>query len=220
MLLRSLALALALLGLAAPALAQRPEAEARLHARLGKKAFNLGQFEEALAQYSRAYDLKPLPALLFNIAQCHRSLGHWERAAFFFKRYLELSPSVPDPKLVNDLIAEVEAKQRQEEERRRADQDVDRQRGLEEARAAAAHAEAEAASRRQAEIEARRAAEVADSPVFVTAPPPPPLVEPAPVYKKWWLWAAVVVVVAGAAGASAYAVTRPRVTSLGDANFP
>ena len=37
--------------------------------------------------YTAAHDAKPLPALLFNIAQCHRQLGNHERALFFYRRH-------------------------------------------------------------------------------------------------------------------------------------
>ena len=89
---------------------------ARAHFLRAEKAFNLAKFTEALAAYEAAYEVRPLPALLFNIAQCHRNLGDHERAVFFYRRYLTLEPRSKNRELVQDLIAEEE----QEQERERA----------------------------------------------------------------------------------------------------
>jgi tetratricopeptide (TPR) repeat protein len=55
-------------------------------------AYDLGRFEQASQLYGEAYELSPLPAFLFNIAQCQRKLGHWGRAAFFYRRFLARAP--------------------------------------------------------------------------------------------------------------------------------
>jgi tetratricopeptide (TPR) repeat protein len=74
----------------------------------GQTAYDVGQFDEALTAYTEAYKLKALPAFLFNIAQCHRQLKNWERAAFFYRRYLKLSPNAPNADQTRELLAEVE----------------------------------------------------------------------------------------------------------------
>jgi tetratricopeptide (TPR) repeat protein len=71
-----------------------------------EKAFNLGRFDEALAEYQGAYEALPLPAFVFNIAQCHRNLGNDEQAVFFYQRYLSLQPDAPNRSVVEELIAE------------------------------------------------------------------------------------------------------------------
>jgi tetratricopeptide (TPR) repeat protein len=87
-------------------------ANARTQARtLVKKAqldYKLARFEQALEGYSRAYELYPTPALLFNLGQCHRNLKHHERAIFFFEGYLREQPKIdPDQRaLTEDLLAE------------------------------------------------------------------------------------------------------------------
>jgi tetratricopeptide (TPR) repeat protein len=70
-------------------------------------AFNRGKFEEARASYQAAYDVEPLPAFLFNIAQCYRNLGDYERAQFFFHRYTVLDPNSPNRAAAERLIAEM-----------------------------------------------------------------------------------------------------------------
>jgi tetratricopeptide (TPR) repeat protein len=89
-----------------PAHDAQQEKEARAHFDRAEKAFNLGRFEEALAAYQAAYEALPLPAFLFNIAQCHRNLRNREQAIFFYQRYLSLAPDAPNRPVVEDLITD------------------------------------------------------------------------------------------------------------------
>jgi tetratricopeptide (TPR) repeat protein len=70
--------------------------------------FDLGNFEKALTEAEQAYRLYPLAQILFNIGQCHRALKHWERAAFFYERYLSRLPAAPNRSKVEALLAEVQ----------------------------------------------------------------------------------------------------------------
>src|SRR3954471_10602850 len=92
---------------AAPASATAGEKASRELFQRAEKSFNLGKFPEALADYEAAYEAKPLPAFLFNIAQCHRNMGNYERARFHYRRYLSLEPRSANRALVEDLIAEM-----------------------------------------------------------------------------------------------------------------
>jgi tetratricopeptide (TPR) repeat protein len=85
---------------------QKEEKVARAHFDRAEKAFNLGRFDEALSAYQEAYEVLPLPAFLFNIAQCHRNLRNREQAVFFYQRYLSLAPDAPNRPVVEELIAE------------------------------------------------------------------------------------------------------------------
>ena len=71
-----------------------------------ERAFNLGRFPEALTGYRAAYDALPLPAFLFNIAQCYRNIGDREQAIFFYQRYLSLEPEAPNRSVVEALVAD------------------------------------------------------------------------------------------------------------------
>jgi tetratricopeptide (TPR) repeat protein len=77
----------------------------------GEKLFALGRFDEALEQYQKAFDAKPIPAFLFNIGQCYRNLADYKAAIFSFRKYLKLDPDAPNREAVEDLIAELEAKE-------------------------------------------------------------------------------------------------------------
>ena len=63
---------------------------------MAETKFNLGRFEEAAVDYQAAYEAEPLPAFLFNIGQCYRNLGNYERAQFYFRRYVQLDPRSPN----------------------------------------------------------------------------------------------------------------------------
>jgi len=71
--------------------------------------YRLARFTEALGEYTKAYELYPVPALLFNIGQCHRNLKDYAKAIFFFEGYLRDAPAAPNRKLVEDLIRESQA---------------------------------------------------------------------------------------------------------------
>ncbi len=99
------------LALAASPAAPSPAAarQARALTRRSMVEYDAGDFEKALADETRAYELDPLPALLFNLAQCHRALHHWEQAAFFYRRYLARAPAAKNRPQVEKLVSLVEA---------------------------------------------------------------------------------------------------------------
>ena len=48
----------------------------------GQIQYNLGRFEKALELFSKAYEIMPHGAFLYNIGQCHRQLENHEKAIF------------------------------------------------------------------------------------------------------------------------------------------
>ncbi len=70
--------------------------------------YDLGAYEQALKEAEQAYRLDPLPQILFNIGQCERALKHWERASYFYRRYLAKVPAAPNRRFVEDRLIEVE----------------------------------------------------------------------------------------------------------------
>ena len=83
---------------------------AKRHFERGEKLFALGKFDEALDEYQKAYDAKPIPDLLFNIGQCYRNLDDYDKAIFSFKKYLKEEPDAPNKDAVDKLIEELEDK--------------------------------------------------------------------------------------------------------------
>jgi tetratricopeptide (TPR) repeat protein len=89
--------------------------DAREAERLVKQSiveYNVGDFDAALADVTKAYKLRPAPALLFNIGQCHRALHNWEKAAFFYRGYLREKPDATNREKVEALIEEMQQKQK------------------------------------------------------------------------------------------------------------
>jgi tetratricopeptide (TPR) repeat protein len=87
--------------------------------------YNVGRFDQALELYTQAYEKYSKPALLFNIGQCHRLLGHYERALFFYHGYLREQPEATNRPLVEQRIDE---SQRALEAQRAAEADAARSR--------------------------------------------------------------------------------------------
>jgi tetratricopeptide (TPR) repeat protein len=194
------AIALAvLLGLwAVPAAAAEITDEAKAQARekftQGNQAYERGEFREALTAFDAAYKLAPLPGFLFNVAQCHRQLGAYERAAFFYRRYLSLSEKEPaNAPMVKELIAEMDASTKPVQGS-----------GLKEAGKKAVNS---------------RTASTSFPGLSPEALPGTPMAEPEPsksLARKWWVWAGAGAAVL-VAGGIVYAATTPgqRPTSLG-----
>src|SRR5204863_5189394 len=92
----------------APTTAQKTVAKE--HFALAQVLFNEQKFAQAVIEYQAAYDAWPLDGFLFNIAQCHRNLGHVPEAIAYFERYLS-SPNVKNRADVEQVLADLKAKQ-------------------------------------------------------------------------------------------------------------
>lgn len=172
-----------ILGVVGGAGAQTEDQKARAKAeyRLGKAAFEIGQFQEALGHYQKAYRIYPAVGLLFNIGQCHRNLGNWDKAIFSFELYLKKKPDTDNRKAVQVLLQDLE--RRAEEERKR-----------------------EAAARNTVpDYKPDPNRDIVKPP---DRPPPPP--PPTPWYKNWYFWVPVAVVAAAGGAVGTYFAVKPR----------
>src|SRR5262245_66618642 len=61
-------------------------ADAKQRYASASKLYDLAEYEGALAEFKEAYRAVGDPAFLFNIAQCHRKLGHAQEAITFYKK--------------------------------------------------------------------------------------------------------------------------------------
>lgn len=59
---------------------------------LARELSKNGRLIEALTAYDAAYQRRPVPILLFNIARLHHRLSHFSDAIRFYSRYLETQP--------------------------------------------------------------------------------------------------------------------------------
>lgn len=194
--------ALALSLFAAPSPAQKgrkpdpEETRARQLFKEGQTAYDVGEFARALERYTEAYKVKALPGFLFNVAQCHRQLGNFKEAAFFFGRFIDnTSPKAPNIELARELLEDMKKKNaaKEAEEARLAEE----KRRADEAKKAA---------------DAPLARKLAPDGTPLLPPPPPPPVEETPLYKKGWFWGVIaggVAVVAGSVAAGV-AASQPR----------
>src|SRR5215470_12320937 len=69
----------------------------------GLAAFKAEDYAGARADFLRAYDLRPKPVILFNIAQTYRFELNPEQALMYYKRFLTES------KITEDLRKEAES---------------------------------------------------------------------------------------------------------------
>lgn len=99
---RALSALLLLLALLAPLRAFAKDDRFSRHYERALRLYGEEQYAEAVVEFENAYEIKPLPRLLFNIAQCHRHQGSFPEAL----RYYELFQQ-KDPNLSPALRAEV-----------------------------------------------------------------------------------------------------------------
>ncbi|MBN2575787.1 MAG: tetratricopeptide repeat protein [Deltaproteobacteria bacterium] len=154
------------------------EDEARAHVKMATAAFNLGQYDEALAEYETAYRLVPDPALLYNIGQAHRLAGNADKAIIAYKSYLRTAPAdAPNREQVQRHLEQLEA--------------VTWTPGP--------APKATAASVPAAKNLAPRAEPPAFPAIDLSAMASPASEPPAsaPIYKRWWFWTAAGAVVIG-----------------------
>jgi tetratricopeptide (TPR) repeat protein len=212
-------------------LGQSDEARAKTLFKDGETAYNLGQFEAALTKYSQAYKLKALPGFLFNIAQCHRQLQQYERAAFFYGRYLDTAgPKAPQLEVARGLLEEMKQKQAAtppvEEKKPLPADDLKRptdDRSPDEAKAReelkAEEHQALSAEKARDELKAVQLTPAEPPPAAVPLTPAQGVVQEEPVYKKGWFWGvvigAVVVVAGGVTAVAIVASPKPRTPTLG-----
>lgn len=88
------------------------DATSRLHFARAQKAFAQHEWRRALDEFTAANESASddLPDLWFDIAQCHRNLGHARLAVAAFERYLSLRPDAPDRDKVRALIVSLGGK--------------------------------------------------------------------------------------------------------------
>jgi tetratricopeptide (TPR) repeat protein len=84
-------------------------AEARKHFADGSKAYNLGEFDVAVREYKAAYNAKPDPVFLYNIAQAYRLANDLSQALFFYRSYLRNQPNTPNRKEIDERIRQLES---------------------------------------------------------------------------------------------------------------
>ena len=89
--------------------------EAKIDFKEGADAYQSGNFELALKDFLRSYELSQLGELLFDIAQCHRSLSHWADARDYYERYIAEVPHGQSHEVAFQQLADVKQKLAEEQ---------------------------------------------------------------------------------------------------------
>ena len=74
------------------------------HFRRGTRAYDLGRFLEAAAEYEKAYEMKESPALLYNLGQAYRGAGEHQKALNAYRAYLRNEPDAANREEVSHFI--------------------------------------------------------------------------------------------------------------------
>ena len=94
--------------LASSAQAGNRAKDAAIYEQNGKALFESEQWAEAAAQFAAAYTQGNDPAMLFNMALCHRRAGNSRRALGLYQRYLLEAPPGPNRMVAQSRIQEVQ----------------------------------------------------------------------------------------------------------------
>jgi hypothetical protein len=164
------------MALAGVSRADNAEDEAKRHFDDGTKAYNLGEFTRAATEYRAAYNAKPDPVLLYNIAQSYRLANDFPQALFFYKSFRRNLPDAANRAEVDERIRALE----EQIERQKSVAISPPNNTVPPGTAPPVGAQATEAP----------AAGAADTTVTTAA-------EHRPLYKKWWLWTVVGVVAVG-----------------------
>jgi tetratricopeptide (TPR) repeat protein len=205
---------LCIIGVLAPtgARAASAEKEARALFQRAEMSFNLGKFPEALADYQAAYEAKPLPGFLFNIAQCYRKLGQDVEALDYYRNYVRRFPTSPNRAEVDRRIQEIEREQEAKPHPTNPppnnDQKPDARSG---GTITPISPPPPNGNSTGGQTNLAPPPPPPDSSTTLVATAPSPAEESPAIYKRWWFWAGVGVVVAAGAAVGIAVATRGQV---------
>ena len=235
----ALTIAMALpLGVRAQESDEAKKEELRSHVAKAKVHYDLGEYKEAADEYIIVYRLKPIPALLFNIAQAYRQGGMYEKARQFYRSYLRESSDAKNKPMIEQAIRDMDDLLAKEKRAREAAPT-----GVKEAPEASLPIPGSKVAQEKAPEPQPKHPEPAAKPAepppakpavtIAMAPPPrpaaPPAVtaHPAPapaplaeeggsILGKWWFWTAVgAVAVGGGAAAMTLGGNQPPASHFG-----
>lgn len=83
-------------------------AAAKLHYERGTNLYDLQRYLDAAKEYEAAFEAKPDPALLFNIAQAYRFGGEYSKAIAAYRSYLRRVPGAENREEIDRRILELQ----------------------------------------------------------------------------------------------------------------
>lgn len=78
----------------APVARAQDDQRARLHFESGASYYEAGEYEDALREFQRAYELSQRAQLFYNMSLCYQNLGDFAQAASYLERYLNEVPNI------------------------------------------------------------------------------------------------------------------------------
>ncbi|HEV7556987.1 MAG TPA: tetratricopeptide repeat protein [Kofleriaceae bacterium] len=116
-----LVLALGVVAALAGSAAANDPKQAAVHAKQAKAYFDAKQYDDAIAEFRKAYELDTKPLTLFKLASVFYAKGDYKGAIEFYQKYLAADPDGPYAKqaiefstIANKAIADVAAQERAE----------------------------------------------------------------------------------------------------------
>ncbi len=101
----SFLLATSVLVLASPARGDDSATEqARQCYETGTQQYDLGHWDDAIREFEKAYQLRPDPSFLYNLAQAYRRKGDTKRALDLYRNYLAKIPKSPQRAEIEERI--------------------------------------------------------------------------------------------------------------------
>jgi len=108
--------------LAAPAVANDPKQSA-VHAKQAKAYFDAKQYDDAIAEFRKAYELDAKPLTLFKLASVFYAKGDYKGAIEFYQKYLAADPdglyakqAIEFSTIANKALADAAAQERSDAE--------------------------------------------------------------------------------------------------------
>lgn len=96
---------------AAPPLSKAQVMAAKTFFDRGQKLYNEGKYEAAWIEFSSAYEIAPLPDLIFNLARCEVKMGRTKEAIAHYREFLALVPNDPAAPRIRAEIESMERRQ-------------------------------------------------------------------------------------------------------------
>jgi tetratricopeptide (TPR) repeat protein len=74
----------------------------------GQELYQEGKYEAAWIEFSSAYEIAPLPDLVFNMARCEVKMNRIKEAIGHYREFLRMRPEDPESERIRDEITRLE----------------------------------------------------------------------------------------------------------------
>ncbi len=120
----SLLVSMLVLGATARAQQDKSDETARIHFKAGTSYYDTGDYELALREFNRSYELSGRPELQYNISLTYEKLGDLEAAIQALEKYLNEAKDIPNRKTLELRLTNLNKRLEQQREAAADDQAV------------------------------------------------------------------------------------------------